>query len=68
MLFDLFDSAHIFELRGQLYVVKVIYQSSGVIVSKQMTDPPLSLPLELPYLLFHVCAHNLAGKNEIVQI
>jgi hypothetical protein len=26
-------------MRGQLYVVKVIYQSSDVILSKQMTDP-----------------------------
>jgi hypothetical protein len=50
VLFGLFDSAHTFYLRGQLYVVKVIYQSSDVILSKQMTDPPLPRPLELSYL------------------
>jgi hypothetical protein len=50
MLFGLVDSAHASYLRGQLYVVKVIYQSSDFILSKQMTDPPSPLPLELPYL------------------
>jgi hypothetical protein len=52
MLFGLFDSAHTFKLRGQLFVVKVIYQSSDVIFSKQMTGPPLPIPLELAYLQY----------------
>jgi hypothetical protein len=52
MLFGLFDSAHTFQLGGQLYVVKKIYQSSDVMFSKQMTDPPLPLPLEMPYLQY----------------
>jgi hypothetical protein len=52
LLFGLFDSVHNFLLGGQLYVVKIIYLSSDVIVSKQMTNPPLPLPLELPYLQY----------------
>jgi hypothetical protein len=40
VLVGLFDSAHTFLLGGQLYVEKKIYQSSDVIFSKQMTDPP----------------------------
>jgi hypothetical protein len=39
---------------GQLNVIKIIYQSSDVIFSEQMTDPPLPLPLELPYLQFQL--------------
>jgi hypothetical protein len=45
--FDLFDSAHTFYLgghRGELFEVKIIYQSSDVVFSKQMTEPPLPLP------------------------
>jgi hypothetical protein len=34
------------------YVAKIIYQSSDVIFSKPMTDPPFPLPLELPYLQY----------------
>jgi hypothetical protein len=52
MLFGLFERAHTFSPKGQLYVVKVIYQSSDVMLSKQMTDPPLPLPLELHYLQY----------------
>jgi hypothetical protein len=52
MLFGLFDSAQTFQLEGQLYVLKIIYQSSDVIFSKQMTAPPLPLPLQLPYLQY----------------
>ena len=37
---------------GQLLSLDIIYLSSDVIFSKQMTDPPLTLPLELPYLQF----------------
>jgi hypothetical protein len=44
--------AHNFLTGGQLYAVKIIYQSSDVIFSKQMTDPLLPLPLELSYLQY----------------
>jgi hypothetical protein len=57
MLHGLFDSALTYQRGGQLYVVKIIYQSSDVMFSEQMPDSPLPLPLELPYFCLLCFSH-----------
>jgi hypothetical protein len=42
-----------------IYVVKIIYQSYDIIFSKQMTDPPFTLLLELPYLQYPLSVGHL---------
>jgi hypothetical protein len=55
MLFGLFESAHTFQPGGQLYVVKIIYRSSDVTFSKQISDSPLPL-----HFNFHLLWLDLA--------
>jgi hypothetical protein len=50
MLFGLFDSAHIFLTEGSAICIKGNSPKLRCLISKQMTDPSLPLPLELLYL------------------